>query len=79
MNESRYSMKSLHEKAWTHARTRMAKARGSYEAKSGELRNLKDISLTMCSKSLRQVVIRTAFSRNTWATITGRVSKKRSL
>jgi uncharacterized protein with von Willebrand factor type A (vWA) domain len=42
MNESRYSIKGLHEKAWNHARERMEKARGSMEAKRGELRDLRE-------------------------------------
>ncbi len=42
MNESRYSVKGLHEKAWDYARQRMEKMRGSMEAKKGELRDLRE-------------------------------------
>jgi uncharacterized protein with von Willebrand factor type A (vWA) domain len=41
MNESRYSVRGLHEKAWEHARERVAKAGDTREAKEGELRDLK--------------------------------------
>jgi uncharacterized protein with von Willebrand factor type A (vWA) domain len=42
MNESRYSMKGLREKASRHARERMEKVRGSLDAKKGELCELKE-------------------------------------
>jgi uncharacterized protein with von Willebrand factor type A (vWA) domain len=42
VNESRYSMKNLHEKAWTYAMRRLEKARGNVEVKKGELRDLKE-------------------------------------
>jgi uncharacterized protein with von Willebrand factor type A (vWA) domain len=42
MTESRYSIKNLHEKAWSHAMKRLEQARGAMEAKKGELRDLKE-------------------------------------
>ncbi len=42
MNESRYSVRGLHEKAWEFARERLERARDSREAKKGELRDLKE-------------------------------------
>ncbi len=42
LNESRYSMRNLHEKAWSYAMRRLEEARGSAEAKKGELRGLKE-------------------------------------
>ncbi len=42
INESRYSAKGLHEKAWEYARKRLEKARGDVQAKKGELQELKE-------------------------------------
>lgn len=42
MTESRYSIKSLHEKAWSYAKKRLEQAREAMEAKRGELRDLKE-------------------------------------
>jgi uncharacterized protein with von Willebrand factor type A (vWA) domain len=42
MNESRCSMKGLHEKAGGNARKRLSKVRGEMEAKRGELQGLKE-------------------------------------
>ncbi|OPY59534.1 MAG: hypothetical protein A4E57_04702 [Syntrophorhabdaceae bacterium PtaU1.Bin034] len=42
MNESRYSIKGLHEKAWSYAKKRLEKAKGNLQAKRGELQELKE-------------------------------------
>ncbi len=42
MNESRYSIKGLHEKAWTHAMKRLESTRGKMQAKRDELRDMKE-------------------------------------
>ena len=42
MNESRYAVRGLHEKAWQHAQARLQEAQGARDSKKGQLRDLKE-------------------------------------
>jgi len=42
MNESRYAVRGLHEKAWQHAQERLQEAQDARDSKKGQLRDLKE-------------------------------------